>query len=368
MTLHLFNPEHDIALALNATQFTPPHAARGLRSDLGFLPTLWAEDGDLVLVDDVEAATAAARHLAGRGAAKVAFVSADQLSTQPYEFISHLQIDPWGWDAALCHRLRAIHPAFGASLPSAEALQQVRELSHRRFAAEHLLPQLVASHPQFVGQSHWCATMDEVRRLVENGRESVLKAPWSSSGRGLRYVYDRLTPHNEGWCQNIIRQQGGIMVEPKYNKVADFGLEFTVGADGAVHYEGLSLFRTENGAYTGSILATEADKQQMLGRYLPPTLLRHLQSRLQALLSEALAQRYQGPAGIDLMVVSTDKEELAVHPLVELNLRRTMGHVALALSPDEHGPHALMHTHFDGSHHHLRISTTAENLLNTSLA
>ena len=52
MTLHVFNPEHDIALASNLPNFTAPRAARGLRSDLGYIPVLWAEDGDAVLVDD----------------------------------------------------------------------------------------------------------------------------------------------------------------------------------------------------------------------------------------------------------------------------------------------------------------------------
>ena len=54
MTLHIFNPEHDIALASNLSNFTAPHAGRQLRADLGFLPALWAEEGDVVLVENVE--------------------------------------------------------------------------------------------------------------------------------------------------------------------------------------------------------------------------------------------------------------------------------------------------------------------------
>ena len=51
MTLRIFNPEHDIALAADELHFTAPHAARELRTDLGFLPALWADDGDLILVE-----------------------------------------------------------------------------------------------------------------------------------------------------------------------------------------------------------------------------------------------------------------------------------------------------------------------------
>ena len=49
--LHIFNPEHDIALASNLTNFTAPHAGRQLRADLGFLPALWADEGDYVWVE-----------------------------------------------------------------------------------------------------------------------------------------------------------------------------------------------------------------------------------------------------------------------------------------------------------------------------
>ena len=56
MTLHIFNPEHDIALASNLSNFTAPHAGRQLRNDLGFLPALWAQEGDQILVEHEESA------------------------------------------------------------------------------------------------------------------------------------------------------------------------------------------------------------------------------------------------------------------------------------------------------------------------
>jgi hypothetical protein len=42
---------------------------------------------------------------------------------------------------------------------------------------------------------------------------------------------------------------------------------------------------------------------------------------------------YQGPFGVDMMVVARDDcNGFMLHPCVEINLRRTMGHVALSLS------------------------------------
>ena len=54
MTIRIFNPEHDIALASNMERFTAPHAGRQLRSDLGYLPAFWADEGDVVIVDDID--------------------------------------------------------------------------------------------------------------------------------------------------------------------------------------------------------------------------------------------------------------------------------------------------------------------------
>ena len=56
MKLHVFNPEHDLALAANLSNFTAPHAGRKLRADLGCLPALWADEDDVVLVENIEQA------------------------------------------------------------------------------------------------------------------------------------------------------------------------------------------------------------------------------------------------------------------------------------------------------------------------
>ena len=98
-------------------------------------------------------------------------------------------------------------------------------------------------------------------------------------------------------------------------------------------YAGLSLFHTVNGAYTGNMLATETWKRAALERYVPLALLDAVQSRLCQLIGTTFRGRYEGPLGVDMMIVSRPEGEgFALHPCVEVNVRRTMGHVALALS------------------------------------
>ena len=90
MKLHIFNPEHDTVMAYGKGMFTSPHAARELRRDLGFIASLWAEDGDFVLVDDIEAALESVRHVK-KYAADVVFI--DRKSTRlnsSHEWISRM--------------------------------------------------------------------------------------------------------------------------------------------------------------------------------------------------------------------------------------------------------------------------------------
>lgn len=126
------------------------------------------------------------------------------------------------------------------------------------------------------------------------------------------------------------------MVEPYYRKVKDFGMEFFSYGDGRVGYCGLSLFCASNGAYTGSLLATENVKLEVLKRYISVDLLDSVRRRICELLGRQLAGCYRGPLGIDMMVVNNEADGgFLLHPCVEINLRRTMGHVALSLSPDD---------------------------------
>lgn len=363
MKLHAFNPEHDIALAINNDCFTAPHAARQLRSDLGFIPALWAEDGDLVFVDDVEAAEESVRHLP-KYVKKVCFVSAADLSNMDIASLPDFAVEPWGWDSSICRQFLDANPALQPYLPDSVQLSTIRNMSSRSYAAENLLPQLVGMDERLVGRSRWCKDLQSVVQTIAENGKSVLKSPWSSSGRGVRYVENTaLSAHQQGWINNVIDRQGGIMVEPLYRKVMDFGMEFMARRDGRIDYCGLSMFDTVNGAYTGSVLATEEDKREMLSRYCDMSLLDKVRESIEGILSTLFLGKYHGAFGIDMMVVATDNAcAFTVHPCVELNLRCTMGHAALAVSPSSLDPQGVMNISFSGKYH-LRILKTNANTL-----
>jgi len=353
MTLHIFNPEHDIALASGLSNFTAPHAGRQLRHDLGFLPAIWAKEDDRIMVDDPEQAERSWQKLTYRtktllGIPSLVGVNSRFTPTKRGVYSGqNPEVEPWGWNSALREHLIRLGVS-EISLPSSDYLQMVRNLSHRHTAAT-LLPKLRVEGT--VGEMFECQQPEEVEALLTKYGQLVMKAPWSSSGRGLRFLSVERTPFEQqaGWFRNVVKAQGCVMVEPYYNKVKDFGMEFQADGKGHITYLGLSLFHTENGAYTGNILATESVKREMISRYLSMEL---LDSVREMIINRLDLSDYEGPFGIDMMVCDTS----LLHPCVEINLRRTMGHVALALSPQDDDIRCVMRIDYTNGNYKLTIN------------
>jgi hypothetical protein len=324
MKLHIFNPEHDLALASNLSNFTAPHAGRQLRQDLGWLPALWAEEDDFILVENVKNAQRSYGRLRIRvGSGKRQFVDKSQLSS-----LDVTEVHPWGWNLAL----RSFLLRYGVyAVPSEEYIAGVRELSHRRQAVS-LLNSL--QEKGTTGLSYETDNMNEIFECQRQYGVIVVKAPWSSSGRGVRFFNAPLNEPQERWVRNVIDHQGSVIVEPYYHKVKDFGMEFESDGQGYVRYLGLSLFYTKNGAYKGNLLMPDDVKMDYISRYISVELLHDVQEKICNELGRLFKNKYKGPFGVDMMIVAQPNGEgLLLHPCVEINLRRTMGHVALSFPP-----------------------------------
>lgn len=361
--IHVFNPEHDIALASNLEHFTAPHAGRQLRNDISFLPALYAHDGDFVVVEDIDAAESAFRRIKMPNKAKVEFCTMLQLPAvlASIDAGTPFRFSPWGWDLSIRHQF--IHAGVPETcLPSKEAISTLRTLSGRQLTTPVLQAIRQGLESLTVGESTCITSPNDFNAHLHRLHNAVAKAPWSSSGRGVRYFLEGKNPDNAfKWVENTIERQGSIMLEPLYNKVKDFGMEFEWHSDGTVTYLGLSLFSTVNGAYTGNILATEQEKRDIMSRYLSPALLDDIVHRLCATLSETfapLAPHFTSlPFGVDMMIVANDDNNgFLLHPCVEINLRRTMGHVALALSPDMVEMQRRMQVVYENSKYRIRLT------------
>ncbi|MCF0203268.1 MAG: hypothetical protein HUK08_07885 [Bacteroidaceae bacterium] len=331
MKLHIFNPEHDISLALNQFRFTPSNNVVRMRKDLAYIPILWAGEGDYVLVDDVEAAYRSADRLRNYIKPGARFIGYNRLKSVIREKIRSgffdIKAEPWGWDKAVVYQLKSMGwPE--EHLPTDDQLDEIRNVSHRRMAKKFL--DTFNEDGGIVFDSVETSSVTDIMQWIDRYGTVMLKSPWSCSGRGVKIVdKERLTPTVLRWVENTIAQQGSIMIERYYNKLLDFAMEFNV-EEGVAKFVGYSVFETCVTAYSSSMIASEDHKREILERYAFPSAIDETMSRCEDYLSQVLPKAYSGAVGIDMMMIKHE-EGVMLHPCVEINVRRTMGHVALAL-------------------------------------
>ncbi len=306
----LFNPSNDMALAANLRQYTPPRHIQQMEADLAGLARFWDEG-------------------------------------------------PWGWSLATKqYYLRKGIPE--RELPTDEWLAEHRRLSSREFAVAYYQKLTPLFSPRDGGripilpcQAHFCFSLNEVQSSIfrsattgnaswalalgsvateasacvaqrsKNVQCSILKSPWSSSGRGNVVVRGEMDEPTQRRIRKTIQEQGGIVVEPFYaDKELDFAMEFWVDAS-STRFLGYSVFSAdEMGHYGGNYVESQDELLRRIS--LPDELLQHMIDYHQCELSRL---SYRGPVGIDMMRLSDGR----VHPCVEINFRRTMGLLALDL-------------------------------------
>ncbi len=358
MNLNIFNPEHDIALAYDTDYLTLPHAVQKLRNDLCFISSFGAEDGEYVLVEDIQYAIKATKPFRNF-MPNVLFIEKEDLKKAPIT-----SIKPWGWNKFIKSELIKSEVQ-GSNIPDDEYLATTRALSSRQQVGAILNEVRKRMDTRTCGESIYCTSIEEVNMLIDNYGTVVVKAPWSSSGRGIRYITTKENFAERRWVEKIISRQSGIAVEPYYNRIADFAMEFTANKEGRVEFNGLSVFSTINGKYSGNVIGSEEYKRGVLEKYVSEETLNKLSKTLSVVLSTSLKGRYAGPLGVDMMIVShPDTKNFIVNPCVEINLRRTMGHIALDITRRMEPEHAHVMTIERDFNYRLKISRIEGDFVN----
>ena len=313
----LFNPDHDLALANHDVNYMSPASVRQFSADLAIFPAWYAGGQNMVLAPS-------AYNLIFLNEMRIRFPRLASLLTE-VEVAMTCDVDyiPWGWDPAVHKRFIQLGVS-PRTLPTQDQLTMIREKSHRLQAVE-LLKRLQFGH--CCGESFYLTELDKLREFVETRTACLLKAPLSGSGKGLNWCKGIFTTHISDWCKNIIRQQGGVVAEPLYDKIIDLAMQFYADADGQVRFSGYSFFHTTtSGAYDGNLLATDDEIESRLIKYIPFKVLDEVRHALERELSALIDGVYVGYLGVDMMVCrSYDALEYRLHPCVEINLRMNMG-------------------------------------------
>lgn len=319
--LFLFNPENDIALAAGKRGFTPPKNAAELHRCGAML--LWWLGGqdDLVLVNeaDVDNSRCYATEMEacfGKGPEVISRINDESVP----KYI------PWGWS---CNTLWQFKMA-GARFNSEDYLRmdRLRSLSHRRTSIVLNEALAVSGIGAFPPIPYEARDKETFLSILEKWGEVYVKAPWSSTGRGVIRSSDMSVDELWRRTEGTIRRQGSVLVEKAMEKVVDFAMLFC-SQEGKVSFAGYSLFFNGHGSsYGGNLLLTDAEIEAYLMRFVPLKLLTKVASVLCETLTKLVATDYQGYFGVDMMVCVDANGEYLLAPCVELNLRLTMGVVS----------------------------------------
>ena len=281
---YIFNPEHDLCIANGDENFVPPRSAMGFAK----------ENTDL-----------------------------SAYLRRPNK--QRRQIIPWGWNHALKKRLinEGVDPA---ALPSEEELQFIRTHSRREFALDVHSRLSCADSLVIRPDYRIVATrIDEIEAFVSAHGSAVLKSPLSGSGKGIRFVRERLSESDEGWCRRTLDKQGSVIAERRFEIIKECAMLFECHHEG-IDFIGYSLFESRNGAYSRNILASNEDIEDIISGYIPRDTLIAIREELIYILTDTLVGHYEGFLGVDQMLCQDDSPVFI--PVSEINLRMTMGLIA----------------------------------------
>ena len=315
MKSFIFNPENDLALASGSRVYTPPQNAALLAHCGALLPMWLAGTGDTVIAD---------KSGVEDWIDKIGSMFDLDVNVSPIA-PSQSKGEPWGWSPAIITTLTRAG-IDRLNLPDDSAIERMRQLSHRRTSIEinrNLALRGITTPPPAIEAFNQKEMVDAIKQFKGN---FVMKSPWSSTGRGVflssRTNVNAILTNAEG----IIRRQGSVIIEPLLDRQSDFAMLF-YAKNGKVSYRGLSLFDTIGTAYTGNLLLPETTMVKLIEDQLNDINLSVISAELETVLSDIIKNDYTGWLGIDMMIQTN--RQLA--PCIEINLRKTMGVVAMIL-------------------------------------
>ncbi|MDR1403180.1 MAG: hypothetical protein LBJ60_05710 [Tannerellaceae bacterium] len=346
--LHYYNPGHETA-ALQGANYTPPVNVRRMLSELALLPVWYADKGDYVYTEQ-KAPRNFLSLLPEEIRPDVTIFSSETSRLRTSSFPEMLAA-PWGLSLQSIEFYTNLMNRYKVTIELPVWKDDYVTLTGRQTGAacfkkiRQLLPDVsFPSPPLFFSK-----LPDIEAWLYEHPETSVVKTPYSSSGRGLLWLNDGILKEKDrNWIKGALRKQGSVSIEPALDASRNFAMEFFIDKQGNVRYEGLSVFDTSpKGAYRGNRLAVQDDLENTVSFSIGKTRFQQVKEAAAEAVGEIYAG-YSGYLGVDMLVYKTAKGTNAIHPCIEVNLRYTMGMAAIRLfekyiHPDAHGVFDLLY-------------------------
>lgn len=290
MKVHYFNPGYEAAIEKGSCNYTPPIMVQQLRRDLQTLPLYYADVNEEVFISSPLPDDLLCKRLIDN-------------KEQVFELL------PWGWS-----------PDLKSSFPNINlpySLEEMKLFGSRSLSIElwHAVyqkaPNLFLYHPP---------KEVSIGGEVEPG-EWVLKEDYTSSGRGVEFINARQNPKIIISRRFGVKKGKRLFIEPFYHIKEERGYEFWRSEEGEITYIGNHKAIIERGRYKGSSIGESSDDDR-----------EYIDSLIGGLTTLPLGS-YSGVIGVDTAIYQDESVERFV-PCFEVNVRPTMGYVAICIERD----------------------------------
>lgn len=316
-SLYFFNPQCEVE---EGWETLPVHLIRRIRDLEPLMLWLGVEE------DCIEQSVKPPVEFLERMHALRGFVP--EILTTPEDFARHPVFEefrPWGFSRSAWTHLDTLQSEWRSPPRFPRGL-------HRDFLFSKAWWKRVLGGPGTVldSESGVDAWLEEVRASTA---AVIIKSDRGTSGRGhlkLEPGFAEDPALRKKLLQRVLRE-GALVVEPYFSKVADFSVQYEILPGGkTIEFEPRIFLTDKHFQYQGAVLG----RGDAPGIPAMDCILRE-EARWRAIHRKALEHLsglgYAGPLGFDALVARTRDGRLEVVPVIEVNVRLTMGRVALEI-------------------------------------
>ncbi|GHT40738.1 hypothetical protein FACS189437_06760 [Bacteroidia bacterium] len=329
--IYYFNPGHETAV-LNASKYYQPAANQvKMQQELAFLPAWYAAPDDFVLIENELPGIFQKEIKTLNPIAKS--ISISELEERRKELFNQ-SIGLWGISPQSIYLFEKLNNHYNFQWQIPEWKEEFRYLGSRMAshqALSHLLNTIPGLDKAILPK--FFSTIAELEDYIIHRNEKLLvKSPYSSSGRGLVWLPPGPLARSEKQiiC-GMLKKQTQVSVEKALDKQLDFSMHFEIDQASAVHFIGYSIFQTnEKGAYQESLLANQDFLEKQITALIDKELLYQVRNELLTTLQKMYAPYYTGTIGVDMLVYQSENQ-YRLNPCLEINMRKSMGYLAIQL-------------------------------------
>jgi hypothetical protein len=290
MFLHIANTffEWELENSPNTNLYEAVHSHE-IYLQLQFLPLLYADPQDAILVSDP--------------------FPDPRCVTDPSNFL-YTRIESWGPSQIIAKWAKAHKIPY--AIPD---WQSVLTVNSKAFSFENSprLPHAALLHTESAVQQWLCSFPGK----------KVLKKCLGLSGAGHLLLEDGQLPSTT-FLRKEFDKGRPFVAEPWVERLLDFSTQWEISPTGQIHYIGATLCHNDSkGQYQSSSVG---DESQLFARH--QDFLESHKQTAHALLEKMARLHFFGNVGIDAMLYRA-QESIQLHPIVEINARKTMGWAAL---------------------------------------